>query len=1155
MYTGAGMRVAVRSWLIRGLILAGVAAVAALGWVANSWVSPDRVREQVVAHLNEQFDGVDVHVGSARLRIFGGIAVKDLKLTRRGDPAGRPFLVAPSVVLDYDKEQLNRGRLVVKKVELENPELYLEHSADGRWNVTDVLRPGPADRPIPTFVAKGATVTVRDDAPDGLPPLHLTDARFTLLNDPLPLLTVHAQAVADGYGPVEVRARYNRVTRHSAIGLDLPSFPLGELAAAAAEKYAPALAPHLGKFTATAGVKADLTYAPDAVPPWRHDVRVEVKDGRLEHPDVPWPVEKIAIKVHSVDGRVKVEDATARVGPAQLRVTLETRGDPAAGVAGAAAAADPLARVEHYLQKAEATVAGVPLDDALFARCGDAGAKIKRMFAPSGTAEVGYKFAREGAGWKRELEVRPQGAAAAYEKFKYPVDDVRGSVKKTLTHAGTETTLIDLRAKAAGQQVTVKGQLHGTGPDPAVNLRVAGTNVPLDDTAVAALPGNYPALIRQFGVSGRIDFVAEITQQPGVNLSENEFRVDVRDGTMTYAEFPYKLEKVKGRLVARVSSTDPTRPVRPGEPVRPLPDRDELTFDGFTGSHADATVWLHGSKRPAPGGRDRMLVLHVGGNGCGLDEDLRKAMTGVKLDGVWAAFSPRGKLTFAADVEVLDRAAPPGRPQDDPKFDPKTDLKLTFNFYGPTVTPAFFQYDLTDLSGWLEYKNGRVDLAHFAGRHGESRLKLTAGEVRFYPDGVVWANLGGLEVKPLVADAALVKAFPGPLRTAFEEMKLAGGVELAIKHLVVLTPPDPPAGAMPPPEPLPVGPAADRGGPAVARAQAPGPTALAPQPFPVAAQPRAAPPPPGPVVYWDAEIKLTGASLDTGIAWENLFGAVACRGRHDGTHLGLVRGNVWLDRATVAGQPVSGIKAHVRAAPQRPDPTRPGYYFPVELEFTDLTADLFHGAVGGEARVALDARPRYELWLAATDVQLDEVARHYKLGSDADLKGVAQAQIRLYNRQDPKTGVWATEGAGKIDVPTGRMYNLPVLLDLAKVLKLQAPDKTAFEEAHAVFRVSGDRVKVDQLDLIGKAVCVGGSGEVDTTGEYVRFEFYTLGSQVLARLVNTPVGDLTAFLSKNLFVIKLTRENGALKFRPEAVPVVTEPARAIMDRLKNRLGK
>ncbi len=101
------MRGAVRSWLIRGLILAGVAGLVAAAWVASSWVSPERVRQKVVEHLAEQFDGVDVHVGSARMRILGGIAVTDLKLTRRGDPA--PFLVVPAAVIYHDKEQLSRG--------------------------------------------------------------------------------------------------------------------------------------------------------------------------------------------------------------------------------------------------------------------------------------------------------------------------------------------------------------------------------------------------------------------------------------------------------------------------------------------------------------------------------------------------------------------------------------------------------------------------------------------------------------------------------------------------------------------------------------------------------------------------------------------------------------------------------------------------------------------------------------------------------------------------------------------------------------------------------------------------------------------------------------------------------------------------------------
>src|SRR5262249_59139035 len=94
---------------------------------------------------------------------------------------------------------------------------------------------------------------------------------------------------------------------------------------------------------------------------------------------------------------------------------------------------------------------------------------------------------------------------------------------------------------------------------------------------------------RRFRAAGRGDFVAEITQQPGVNLCENEFRIDVRDATVNHKEFPLLLEKLKGRLVVRTVVSSPDRPVRPGDKSGP-PDRDEIILDSFTAVHAGAPV-------------------------------------------------------------------------------------------------------------------------------------------------------------------------------------------------------------------------------------------------------------------------------------------------------------------------------------------------------------------------------------------------------------------------------------------------------------------------------------------------------------------------------------------------------------------------------------
>ncbi|MFM8274757.1 MAG: hypothetical protein ACKODX_20835, partial [Gemmata sp.] len=556
----------VRSWLIRGLILAGVAALVALGWVANSWVSPERVREKVVGTLTEQFDDVAVHVGSARMRILGGIAVTDLRLTRRGDAPDSPFLVVPSAILFHDKEQLNRGKLVIKKVELENPTIRVERAADGKWNLSAVVRPGPADKPIPTFVVKGATVSVTDRAPGGLPEAAFTDVQATLLNDPLPTLTVQATGASRPFGPVNVRGRLNRINNHLAVSVELAEFPVGLSAVATAQRFTPDLAPHLAKLTAVANVKADLTHTPAAAVPWRHDVKFDVKGARFEHPDLPDPVTNIAATVRSVDGRVRVEDATAELGASRLRISLETRADAPAAPAGGGA----LTRIEDRLQKIDVSVTGVTLDDALFARLPAEAQKRRRIFNPTGQVDASYKFAREGAGWKRELELRPQQARALYEKFRYPVSDVRGVIKHTVTHAGAEVTTVDLVGSAAGQFVTVKGRVEGDGPDPGLHLRIVGDNVPLDDALYAAMPPRYAAVVRELRATGRGNFVVEVTQQAGVNLAELEFRITVKGGKLNYVAFPYPLEQLSGQLVARTTVTDEARPVRPGEPLRAL---------------------------------------------------------------------------------------------------------------------------------------------------------------------------------------------------------------------------------------------------------------------------------------------------------------------------------------------------------------------------------------------------------------------------------------------------------------------------------------------------------------------------------------------------------------------------------------------------------
>ncbi|HEY7427536.1 MAG TPA: hypothetical protein VH682_25105, partial [Gemmataceae bacterium] len=72
-----------RKWLVRSLVFSvlGVAVLAA--FLYEAWTNPAAVRRQVLAKLGQQFVGATVSLESARLRLLGGIAVRDLHMTRR----------------------------------------------------------------------------------------------------------------------------------------------------------------------------------------------------------------------------------------------------------------------------------------------------------------------------------------------------------------------------------------------------------------------------------------------------------------------------------------------------------------------------------------------------------------------------------------------------------------------------------------------------------------------------------------------------------------------------------------------------------------------------------------------------------------------------------------------------------------------------------------------------------------------------------------------------------------------------------------------------------------------------------------------------------------------------------------------------------------
>ncbi len=1213
----------VRTWLIRTGVATVILGVAAAGYLAVTWVSPEKVREVVLAHLHDKFgDDVDVHLGSAHVRLFGGLSVTDLRLTRKGET--EPFVSVPHAVLFHDKQKLNGGVLEVRKIELTNPTLRVARLPDGSWDIARSQKPHSAAGPLPTLVVKGGTLVVSDRRADGPPAVAVRNLSLTVLNDPVEIVKLEGSGAvlaadalsADGgvpdgifQVPVRVGVRIHRPAGQVSVHVETDEVQLGADHAALFAKIAPAAAEYAERFSGAVSVTADVSTTADSVQPAKYDVKVKLRDGKFTDPAVPWPLSQVAGTIRLCDGKVTVDKLTGKLGTALAELTAESKPDvlcPKKGggraeVPGVVAfgprwppvrlahrlvvppveepTCDPMAAVEGKLDKFELKVFALNLDGEPFAKLTPDTKVIRRMFSPAGQVDVAVRFRRPDAGgWRREVDILPKSLGIEYEHFRFPITQVTGSLKKVNASDGTDEFQVKLTATAGDRRISMDGRVAGGVQDPLVDLTIAGKDVLIDDKLLAALPGKYGEMLPGVGATARGDITVTLKQELNVNRWENLFKVKLYGGTVRYPQFPYTLKQVRGDIQVKNVLCDPLRPTRPGEAVVKQPDRDTVTMRNFEAVHDGGRLWMSGDSQAVPGTPDRKLTVNVQGENCPLDAELIAGLKAMKMDILANQLGLKGEVAvFGADIEITERGQSPtpgqvaaGPPAVGPPFDHEKDLKVAVNFRGPSVCPPAFPYDLHDLAGVLRYQNGKLELQDFSARHGRSALKLAAADVRLSPAGRVWANIGEVSAAPLEVDAALLKALPNGLRDELEKLNLRGGAELQVKHLVISVP-----GKGPPPDLVrqagfTADAATDRSltlvrlpflaerrlppnRPAVTAAAGLLPFTLpwhpsAEQVLPTTADAPAA------VIYWNAALKLKGAAVELGVTCDDVYGAIASEGRFDGTDAVNVVGNAWFDRMTVAKQPVTDVKASYRVVPAQADPKRPGHTLPPALVFRDITGTAFGGTVGGQARVDLNEQGKFQLWVNATGVKLEDLARHHKMGA-GELKGDAQGTVLLESVPDPKTGKMVLTGSGQVDVPQGRLYNLPVLLELVKVLKGQTPDGVAFEEAHASFDLKGDRIRVTQLDLLGAAVSLGGSGEMDFTGKDVRFEFYTIWSQTLRRWLSTPLGDVTGLLSGGLFKIELTRVNGEYVTKAHMLPAVTDPVRAMAERWRNRFGR
>ena len=411
------------------------------------------------------------------------------------------------------------------------------------------------------------------------------------------------------------------------------------------------------------------------------------------------------------------------------------------------------------------------------------------------------------------------------------------------------------------------------------------------------------------------------------------------------------------------------------------------------------------------------------------------------------------------------------------------DMDVTVAIHGASMRPRFFDYDLEQVSGTARFANQQVALSDVRARHGSGILNLKSGVVLLKPNGGYQVRLVNLEDPPL-AGAGLIPD------DEFIHALPPGGLRKGLESLRLQGP-------------------FDLGASLVVTVSEPG---MAPD------------------IWWDGSARLTHAALNTGVDLKDVQGVVACNGFYSNQQIDALNGNILLDQVSVLGQPLRNVHTQLEVKRGAPD----------VLHFYNLSADLFGGTVGGQGFLRFGSAFRYELFLKGLQLQLEQFGRH-NFGSSADLQGPALAGLYI---SGDASGVSGLKGSGQIEVKNGKMYRLPMLLDLLKAFGLRVPDKTAFEQAKVGFEIDGPQARITELELVGNAFSLSGQGTLNLDGSNLNLDFTATWGR-LRQVMPWGFSELSRLASAQLLKMKVRGKVGDVKFEKELVPGVVDPVKKV----------
>lgn len=325
-------------------------------------------------------------------------------------------------------------------------------------------------------------------------------------------------------------------------------------------------------------------YWNDFLPAGVVDVDLKLNyDGQEYHPDVQVNCVDTSFTYHKFPYRLERAQGTLRWVGTSLQVSLTAQGG------GEQVRID--GRFHELGPRPHGTLQiwgdNLRLDQQLVDALPERPREVVASLHPSGHFSVGARFWREPgetAEMQQQIQIRLNQGSIHYEKFPYPLTQVRGVIEAQNDH----WTFRDLEGTNDGGRVTCHGSLMPAPNGSELVLNLRGTQVPIEDELRNALSPPMQRLWNDLNPRGTLDVETQVRYQAGGSGLDVWTRVIPLGGDTAIEPrwLPYRLDQVRGAITYHNGRVELDRMSAMHGPVK-LETRGTGEFGADGGWHLD----------------------------------------------------------------------------------------------------------------------------------------------------------------------------------------------------------------------------------------------------------------------------------------------------------------------------------------------------------------------------------------------------------------------------------------------------------------------------------------------------------------------------------------------------------------------------------------